>query len=147
MKREKGFTLIELMIVVAIIGILAAFAAQNFIAYRNKSKIAAAISTMGAVRGALGSFAASSLGNMYPASAAITDWASLVQVCNQNGVTLNQTETEAGINFMSYNRQDSDGDGEEDTYVLVIRVPAVPPTVEGSTIVVSPEGIFKQTTS
>ena len=80
-------------------------------------------------------------------AAAITDWASLVQVCNQNGVTLNQTETEAGINFISYNRQDSDGDGEEDTYVLVIRVPAVPPTMDGSTIVVSPEGIFKQTTS
>jgi type IV pilus assembly protein PilA len=47
--NSKGFTLIELMIVIAIIGILAAIAIPNFIAYRNKAFCSAAESDANAV--------------------------------------------------------------------------------------------------
>jgi type IV pilus assembly protein PilA len=48
-RGQKGFTLIELMIVVAIIGILAAIAIPNFLKYMCKSKQAEAKTNLGAI--------------------------------------------------------------------------------------------------
>lgn len=50
LKNKKGFTLIELMIVVAIIGILAAIAIPNFLTFRLKAKTSEAKSNLGAIR-------------------------------------------------------------------------------------------------
>jgi len=54
--NEKGFTLIELMIVIAIIGILAAIAIPNFISYRDKSFCSAAETDAGSLQGGLADY-------------------------------------------------------------------------------------------
>ena len=50
LRNRKGFTLVELMIVVAIIGILAAIAIPNFLQFRLKAKTSEAKSNLGAIR-------------------------------------------------------------------------------------------------
>ena len=54
--NQKGFTLIELMIVIAIIGILAAIAIPNFIAYRDKAYCSAAETDVDSVMGAIADY-------------------------------------------------------------------------------------------
>jgi len=56
MANDKGFTLIELMIVIAIIGILAAVAIPNFIAYRDKAFCSSAESDANAVAASMSDY-------------------------------------------------------------------------------------------
>ena len=57
--NKKGFTLIELVMVIVIIGILAAIAIPRFVDLRRDARQAACLATAGAIRGALSTFYAS----------------------------------------------------------------------------------------
>ena len=67
MKEKKGFTLIELMIVVAIIGILAAIAIPNFLRFQARAKQSEAKQNLGAIYTAYVSYFSDY--NIYPKDA------------------------------------------------------------------------------
>jgi len=108
-RGQKGFTLIELMIVVAIIGILAAIAIPNFISFKKKAIISSAIANLETMRSALTQYAADRDDGCYPDS---LTWSSgsagqLHSLLTPYGLTF--PTTYAGVKWSAYN-YDHDAD-------------------------------------
>jgi type IV pilus assembly protein PilA len=82
---NKGFTLVELMIVIAIIGILAAIAVPNFISYRNKTFCSAVESDARSVSAATADWFAIPSHTQEPTS--------VISLNNGNGVNMSNNNT------------------------------------------------------
>jgi type IV pilus assembly protein PilA len=96
MKKQQGFTLIELMIVVAIIAILAAIALPAYSDYTKKAKVSEVILAASAVRTAVSEYAAGT-GDLPPATwVPEVQQSDFVSSVTWNGTTITANSTVPG---------------------------------------------------
>jgi type IV pilus assembly protein PilA len=99
LRDPKGFTLIELMIVVAIIGILAAIAIPNFVNFKNKAIQGTAKANMETVRSALSQYAADKDDNLYPTAGMIGNFIAMCDILDDYGLTFDKNDGETVLKW------------------------------------------------
>ena len=114
MKKQSGFTLIELMIVVAIIAILAAIALPAYQDYTKRAKVSEAILAASACRTTITEVTQSAVGTTLPDA---NDWGCESSTETSKHVAAIETDNAGKITVTLQNIGDTDIDGSDVTLV------------------------------
>jgi prepilin-type N-terminal cleavage/methylation domain-containing protein len=144
--NHSGFTLIELMITVAIIGILAAVATLIFMSYRQKAGLAVCMASAHSIQASLISYSTVTRNGVFPPESSITTWAQLVAICNPHGADLPANPEQIGFqNWLQYTTSDLNNDNQQESFSLILRVNLVSRETPGSQLHITAREILKET--